>query len=55
MKQIKVINKLPTASDQIAKETAKLFNSKLSVFLGYSFPLICCIGWLLILLAIFSS
>ena len=55
MKPIKVINRIPTASQTIERETAKLFNSKLSVFLGYSFPLICGIGWLLILLAIFSS
>jgi len=55
MKPIKIINRIPTASDQIDKETAKLFNSKLSVFLGYAFPVICGIGWLLILLAIFSS
>jgi hypothetical protein len=52
---MKLINKLPTASDQIDKETAKLFNSKLSVFLGYAFPVICCIGWGLILYAILFS
>jgi len=52
---IKVINRIPTPSDMIDKETDKLFNTKLSVFLGYSFPLICCVGWILILLAIFSS
>ena len=52
---MKLINKLPTPADQIDKEVAKLFNSKLSVFLGYAFPLLCGLGWLLILLAIFSS
>ena len=52
---MKIINKLPTASDQIDKEVDKLFNSKLSVFLGYAFPLLCGLGWILILLAIFSS
>jgi hypothetical protein len=55
MKQIKVINRIPTASDQIDKELDKLFNPKLNNFLGYAFPLICCIGWLLILLAILFS
>jgi len=45
--QIKLINKLPSSADQIERETAKLFNSKLSVFLGYAFPVICCIGWCL--------
>jgi len=55
MKPIKVINKLPTASDQIDKEVDKLFNSKLNNFLGYAFPLFCGIAWLCILLAIFSS
>jgi len=55
MKQIKIINRIPTPADQIDKETAKLFNPKLNKFLGYAFPLICGIGWLLILLAIFSS
>ena len=55
MKQIKIINKLPSSADQIDKETAKLFNSKLSVFLGYAFPLICCIGWVCILGAILFS
>jgi hypothetical protein len=52
---MKIINKLPNSSDMIDKEVDKLFNSKLSVFLGYAFPLFCCIGWLLILFAIFSS
>jgi len=51
---MKIINKLPSSADQIDKETAKLFNSKLSVFLGYAFPLLCGLGWLCILLAIFS-
>ena len=55
MKPIKVINRIPTASDQIDKEVDKLFNTKLNNFLGYSFPLLCGLGWLLILLAIFSS
>jgi len=55
MKQIKLINKLPTPADQIDKEVDKLFNSKLSVFLGYAFPLLCGLGWILILFAIFSS
>jgi len=55
MKPIKVINRIPTASQTIERETAKLFNSKLSVFLGYAFPLLCGLGWLLILFAIFSS
>jgi hypothetical protein len=51
---MKIINKLPTASQTIDKEVDKLFNSKLSVFLGYAFPLFCGIAWLCILLAIFS-
>jgi len=51
---MKLINKLPSSADMIDKEVAKLFNSKLSVFLGYSFPLLCGIAWLCILLAIFS-
>lgn len=53
--QIKIINRIPTPADQIDKEVAKLFNPKLNKFLGFAFPLICCIGWILILLAIFSS
>jgi len=52
---MKLTNKLPSSTDMIDKETAKLFNSKLSVFLGYAFPLFCGIGWVCILLAIFSS
>jgi len=55
MKQIKIINKLPSSADMIERETAKLFNTKLNNFLGYVFPVICASGWLLILLAIFSS
>jgi len=55
MKPIKVINRIPTASQTIDKEVDKLFNSKLSVFLGYAFPLLCGLGWILILFAIFSS
>jgi hypothetical protein len=55
MKQIKVINRIPTPSEQIDKDVDKLFNTKLQTFLGYAFPFICGIGWLLILLAIFSS
>jgi hypothetical protein len=55
MKQIKIINKLPTPADQIERETAKLFNTKLNNFLGYSFPLICCLGWVAILGAILFS
>jgi len=55
MKQIKLINKLPSSADMIDKEVDKLFNTKLSVFLGYSFPLLCGLGWILILFAIFSS
>jgi len=51
---MKIINKLPTPADQIERETAKLFNSKFSVFLGYAFPILCGLGWLLILFAIFS-
>ena len=53
--QIKIINKLPSPSEQIDKDVDKLFNTKLQTFLGYAFPFICGIGWLLILLAIFSS
>ena len=53
--QMKIINRIPTPSDQIDKEVAKLFNPKLNKFLAYAFPLICASGWLLILLAIFSS
>jgi len=52
---IKVINRIPSSADQIERETAKLFNTKLSVFLGYAFPLICPVVWVCILLAIFSS
>jgi hypothetical protein len=52
---MKLINKLPTPADQIDKEVDKLFNTKLSVFLGYAFPLICCVGWVCILGAILFS
>jgi len=52
---MKIINRIPSPADQIDKEVNKLFNSKLSVFLGYAFPLLCGLGWLLILFAIFSS
>jgi hypothetical protein len=52
---MKIINKLPTASQTIDKELDKLFNSKLNKFLSLSFVCICASGWLLILLAIFSS
>jgi len=52
---MKIINRIPTASQTIDKEVDKLFNSKLSVFLGYAFPLLCGLGWILILFAIFSS
>jgi hypothetical protein len=55
MKQIKIINRIPSPSDMIESNTDKLFNTKLQTFLGYAFPFICGIGWLLILLAIFSS
>jgi hypothetical protein len=50
--QIKVINKLPRPEpnfDWLNKPS--LFDR----FLTYSFPLLCGLGWLLILLAIFSS
>ena len=53
--QIKIINRIPSPSDQIERETAKLFNTKLNNFLGYAFPLICCLGWVCILGAILSS
>jgi hypothetical protein len=52
---MKIINRIPSPADQIERETDKLFNSKLSVFLGYAFPVICCIGWCLILYAILFS
>jgi hypothetical protein len=52
---MKIINKLPTPADQIERETAKLFNTNLNKFLGYAFPVICCIGWCLILYAILFS
>jgi len=52
---MKIINKLPTPADMIDKEVDKLFNSKLSVFLSYSFPFLCGIAWLCILLAILFS
>ena len=52
---MKIINRIPSPADQIERETDKLFNSKLSVFLGYAFPVICCIGWGLILYAILFS
>jgi len=52
MKQIKLINKLPTASDQIDKEVDKLFTQapleKLVPFILLGF-------WIAILFAIFSS
>ena len=52
MKQIKVINRIPTASDQIDKEVDKLFTpaplEKLVPFILLGF-------WIAILLAIFSS
>ena len=50
--QIKVINKLPTASDQIERETAQLFTpaplEKLAPFILLGL-------WIAILFAIFSS
>ena len=52
---MKIINRIPSSADMIDKEVDKLFNTKLSVFLGYAFPLLCGLGWILILLAIFSS
>jgi len=52
MKQIKVINRIPTSSDMIERDTAKLFNTKLNNFLGYAFPLLCGLGWVLIVWAI---
>ena len=55
MKQIKIINKLPTPSDMIESNTEKLFNPKLNKFLSLSFPLICCIGWVCVLGAILFS
>ena len=52
MKQIKVINRIPTASDQIERETAKLFTpaplQKLAPFILLGL-------WIAILFAIFSS
>ena len=55
MKQIKIINKLPTPADMIESNTEKLFKPKLSKFLSLSFVFICASGWPLILLAIFAS
>ena len=52
---MKIIKRIPTPSDQIDKEVDKLFNPKLNKFLSLSFVCICASGWLLILLAIFSS
>jgi hypothetical protein len=52
MKQIKIINRIPSPADQIDKEVDKLFNTKLSVFLGYAFPCICFVGWAAILCSI---
>ena len=48
--QIKVINKLPSPSDIIARQVLKttIFD-KLTTF---AFPLLCAIGWLLIVWAI---
>jgi len=52
MKQIKVINRIPTASDQIERETAKLFKpAPLEKFV----PFILLGLWIAILFAIFSS
>jgi hypothetical protein len=52
MKQIKLINKLPSSADQIERETAKLFTpaplEKLVPFILLGF-------WIAILFAIFSS
>jgi hypothetical protein len=55
MKQIKVINRIPSPSDMIDKEVDKLFNTKLNNFLGFAFPLICCVGWVAILCSILFS
>jgi hypothetical protein len=52
---MKIINRIPTAADQIDKEVDKLFNPKLNKFLGFAFPLICCIGWVCILGAVLFS
>ena len=52
---MKIINRIPKPADQIDKEVDKLFNTKLNKFLGYAFPLICCMGWGLILYAILFS
>ncbi len=50
MKQIKVINRIPSPSDMIANQVMK--DTAFDKFIAYSFPLICCIGWILILWAI---
>ena len=55
MKQIKVINRVPSPSDMIANDSERLFNKRFSDFLNFSFPVICCVGWGMILFAIFSS
>ena len=52
---MKLINKLPTASQTIDKEVDKLFNPKLQNLLGYAFPFICFVGWVAILCSILFS
>jgi len=50
---MKLINKLPTASDQIDKETEKLFSPV--NLIDKAMPIILLVAWIAILLAIFSS
>jgi len=50
---MKLINKLPTASDQIDKETAKLFSPV--NLLDKTMPFLLLVAWVGILFAIFSS
>jgi len=49
--QIKVINKIPRPKPNFDWLKPTLFDR----FLTYSFPLLCGLGWVCILLAIFSS
>jgi len=53
MKQIKVINRIPTPADMIANQVLKL--TAFDRFTSFAFPLLLSFGWLLILFAIFSS
>jgi hypothetical protein len=53
MKQIKVINRIPTPADQIEREANKLFTPP--NILDKAMPIILLFAWVGILFAIFSS